>query len=145
MYGETTLLVAQTEVMQQLRAALKKTNVQLQVKQRLGDTQPHNDKLHKPFWEFVAISRWHPVWIWHAKKMASVSQQPIKTQTHYVMVFTPYNSRCSSVSWLLFGNLTADMSSCLFKTKETGLKCVILTVHAGTVGFMLNVLRDTAT
>lgn len=144
MHREATLLVAQTEVMQQLRAALNNTNVQLQAKQRHEDTQQHNDELHKPFWEFLAISRWHPVWIWHAKKMATVSHRPIKTQTCYVMVFTPYNSRCSSVCRLLFGNLTGDVLNRLFKTKDTRLKYVILTEHAGTAGFLLNVLRDTA-
>lgn len=87
-YRETTRLVAQAELMQQLRAALEKTNIQLQAEQRREETQLHNDDLHKLFWEFLAISRRRPVCVWHAKKMAAVFHRPIKTQTCYVMVFT---------------------------------------------------------
>lgn len=94
-YGGITLPVTQAEVMQQLAAALKKTDIQLKAERRREETQLHNDKLHKPFWELLAASRRRPICVWHAKKMAAASHRPINTQTRYVMVFTPYGSRCS--------------------------------------------------
>lgn len=99
------------------------------------------------FWEFLVISRRRLVRIWHVKKMAAVSQRPIKTQTCYVMVFTPYSSRCSPASRLLFGNLTGDVSTLFWsqaQQQDSGLKYVMLTVHPNTAGFVLNILRDTA-
>uniref|UniRef100_A0A8C4IN16 Uncharacterized protein n=1 Tax=Dicentrarchus labrax TaxID=13489 RepID=A0A8C4IN16_DICLA len=56
------------------------------------------------------------------RKWRLVSHRTIKAQTCYVTVFTPYSSRCSPASRLLFGNLTGDVSTLFISSATAGFQ-----------------------